>query len=437
MPSVRDAVRQVLRAEGMTTVFGNPGSTEMRFFADWPEDFRYVLALQEASAVAMADGYAQATRRAAFVNLHSAAGLSNALGNLYTAYRNQTPLVVMAGQQSRAMFQSEPFLFADAAATFPQPYVKWSCEPASAAGTSAALARACHLAAQPPRGPVFLSVPADDWTEAAEVPPKRQVTGETLAHPAALRDLAQALNKSESPTLIVGPAVDRDGAWREVVELAERTKAAVWASPRSHRASFPENHPLFAGFLPFERRGVAAALKGHDVALVVGAPVFTYHVHSEGPYLPEGCTLYQLTDDPDQVARAVVGRGILGSVLPSLRALCELIRSSQRTTPPRRALPEVPANDPLTADAALHALREVLPDDVIIVEEAPSHRGALQRRFPIRRAESFYTMASGGLGWAVPAAVGISLAQPERRVVCVVGDGSSMYSPKRSGAPRS
>src|SRR5205823_7937584 len=135
---VRTATHQLMRALGMTTIFGNPGSTELRFFDGAPDDFHYVLALQEASAVAMADGYAWATRRAAFVNLHSAVGLGHALGNVYTAMRNRTPLVITAGQQTRAMLPAEPYLFADAAATFPEPHVKWSVEPARAEDVPAA-----------------------------------------------------------------------------------------------------------------------------------------------------------------------------------------------------------------------------------------------------------------------------------------------------------
>lgn len=432
--SVRDAVREVLRAKGLTTIFGNPGSTEMRFFADWPKDFRYVMALQEASVVAMADGFAQATGGAAFVNLHSAAGLGNALGNVYTAYRNQTPLIIMAGQQSRTMFQTEPFLFADAAATFPQPYVKWSSEPARAAEVPAALARAYHLATQPPRGPVFLSVPADDWDEAAEVPALREVKGNVVPEPGALRGLADAIEASSRPALVAGPAIDRDGAWEMMVALAEKTKAAVWASPRAHRASFPEDHPYFAGFLPFDRRGVNEAFTGYDLVLVVGAPVFTYHVHNGGAYLPECCTLFHLTDDPDQAARAVAGISLIGSVPASLAALLNILPPTDRPDPEGRVLPPAPPRVPdsaaLTAERVMGVLREHLPKDAVLVEEAPSHRKALRTYLPIRRQQSFYTGASGGLGWALPAAVGIALAQPERPVVCLIGDGSSMYSPQ-------
>jgi benzoylformate decarboxylase len=168
--TVREATLDLLRGLGMTTVFGNPGSTEIPFFKDWADDFRYIMALQEASVVAMGDGYAQATGNAAFVNLHSAAGVGHALGSIFTAYRNQTPLVITAGQQSRPLLLTEPYLFAKSAVEFPQPYVKWSCEPARAEDVPAALARAYYIAMQKPCAPTFVSIPADDWDKSAKLP---------------------------------------------------------------------------------------------------------------------------------------------------------------------------------------------------------------------------------------------------------------------------
>ena len=186
------SVFELLRAFGLTTVFGNPGSTELPMFRDFPGDFRYVLALQESIAVGMADGFAQATRNAALVNLHSAAGLGHALGNIFTAYRNQTPLVIIAGQQARSILPFEPFLYAKQATEFPKPYVKWSCEPARAEDVPAAIARAYYVAMQAPRGPTFVSVPVDDWDRPCE--PHRAAPGEPhrcRGDPALLRDAAE------------------------------------------------------------------------------------------------------------------------------------------------------------------------------------------------------------------------------------------------------
>jgi benzoylformate decarboxylase len=166
--TVKDATFALLRAFGVKKVFGNPGSTELPFLSDWPDDIDYVLSLQEASVIGMADGYAQATRNAGFVNLHSAAGVGNALGNIYTAYRNQTPLVITAGQQARSILPLQAFLQAERASEFPRPYVKYSIEPARAEDVPSAIARAYYVAMQPPCGPTFVSVPIDDWTRPAQ-----------------------------------------------------------------------------------------------------------------------------------------------------------------------------------------------------------------------------------------------------------------------------
>lgn len=426
--TVRDATIALLRSLGMTTVFGNPGSTELPFFKHWPGDFRYILGLQEASVVAMADGYAQATRSAAFVNLHSAIGVGHAQGSIFTAFRNQTPLVISAGQQARAMLALEPYLSAREAAEFPKPYVKWSCEPARAEDVPAALARAYYIAIQKPCGPTFVSIPVDDWEVETEPIAGRQVSFEFAPDPVALQRVAEALNHSERPALIVGPGVDRDGAWDIAVALAERTRSAVWASPMSARASFPEDHPLFAGFLPPVRRLLAEKLVGHDVVVALGAPIFTYHIHTDGPFIPEGVQLFQLIDDPEAAAWSPVGTSILSTLKLGLAHLLDLVEpSTHPATAPRPRL-DAPASNPMSAEFVLHTIGDVMPRDAVIVEEAPSHRNALHDHLPIRHANGFYTGASGGLGYSLPAAVGVALADPTRRVICVLGDGSSMYS---------
>src|SRR5689334_5448327 len=203
--SVKDATFALLRALGITKVFGNPGSTELPFLADWPGDIDYVLGLQEASVIGMADGYAQATRNAGFVNLHSAAGVGNALGNIYTAHRNQTPLVITAGQQARSILPLQAFLQADRASEFPRPYVKYSVEPARAEDVPAAIARAYYTAMQPPCGPTFVSVPIDDWTHPVQSVPARKVSREIGPDSSAIKALAMAIAESKKPALVVGP----------------------------------------------------------------------------------------------------------------------------------------------------------------------------------------------------------------------------------------
>jgi benzoylformate decarboxylase len=426
--TVRDISRELLREWGMTTVFGNPGTTEIGFLTDWPNDFRYVLGLQESVVVGMADGYAQAGRRPVLVNLHSAGGLGHALGQVFTAYRNRTPMVVLAGQQSRSLLPWDPFLGAADATLFPRPYVKWSCEPARAGDVPAALSRAYHLATQAPRGPVFLSVPSDDWDAAGLPVPVRPPIPGSAPDPDALRELVAALAASGRPAIVAGPAVDAEGAVPELVALAERTNAGVWASPLSARCSFPENHRLFLGFLQPERKAIASALAGHDLVLVLGAPAFTYHVDrgEAGRPLPP---LFLVSDDEQELARASAGTGIRAGAALAIRRLAELVRASGRAAPGPMSRPPVPPErTPVSAEWVYSTLAATMPDNAIVVEEAPSHRTALHDQLPITSTDTgFLTVASGALGYGLPAAVGAALARPDRTVVAVLGDGSSMY----------
>lgn len=427
--TVKQATFDLLRSFGVDRVFGNPGSTEMPFLADWPDDIDYVLGLQEASVVGMADGYAQAVRNAAFVNLHSAAGVGHALGNIYTAHRNQTPLVIIAGQQSRSILPLQPFLYAERASEFPRPYVKYSVEPARAEDVPAAIARAYHVAMTPPCGPTFVSVPADDWAKPAAPPQAHRVSREIFPDPEVMRELIAALAASESPAFVIGPAVDRAAAVDLMVEVAERARAAVWVSPFSARCSFPETHPQFMGFLHASPGQLSDALSPYDVMVTIGAPAFTFHVEGHAAIFDSGATLFQITDDPSAAALTPAGISIIATMKPALQMLRDLLPAATRTAPEKesaRALPQ--AADPIPAEYLMHALSKAMPPDAALVEEAPSHRPAMQSHLPMRGQDSFYTMASGGLGWALPAAVGIALGRPQRRTVCLIGDGSAMYS---------
>ncbi|MDH6128352.1 benzoylformate decarboxylase [Kitasatospora sp. GP82] len=427
--SVREATFALLRSLGMTTVFGNPGSTELPMFRDFPADFRYVLGLQESVVLAMADGYAQGRHHAALVNLHSAAGVGHAMGSLFTAYRNRTPLVIVAGQQARSLLGGEPYLFSDQAAEMPKPYVKWSREPARPQDVPAAIARAYHLAMTPPQGPTLVSVPADDWDQPAEPVAPRTVSTALRAAPDALERVGTALARAERPAFVVGAAVDQDLAVDEVVALAELHQARVWAAPMSSRCSFPESHPLFAGFLPPVREEIVQRLRDHDVLLSLGAPVFTYHVAGTGPYLPEATALYQLTDDPATAAWTPVGDAVLTSIRLGVRDLLAYQPVTVRPAPPVRPAPaRVEPSGLITQQYLMQTLARLRPARSVIVEEAPSSRPVMCEYLPNEHSESFYTCASGSLGHSLPAAVGMALARPAERVIAVVGDGSAMYS---------
>ena len=427
--TVKQATLDLLRSFGIKKVFGNPGSTELPFLADWPDDIDYVLGLQEASVIGMADGYAQATRNAGFVNLHSAAGVGNALGNIYTAHRNQTPLVITAGQQARSILPLQAFLYAERASEFPRPYVKFSVEPARPEDVPAAIARAYYVAMQPPCGPTFVSVPIDDWTHPTQPIEARHVSRELGPDASAMQALVAALSASKHPALVVGPGVDRAGAVDLMVKVAEKAKASVWVSPFSARCGFPERHPQFAGFLHASPAQVSDALAAHDLVVVIGAPVFTFHVEGHASIFDGATTIFQVTDDPTAAAVTPVGTSIIATMKPALTMLLDLLPETKRATPAGRKLPAAPsAADPLPVEYLLHTLSSSMPDDAALVEEAPSHRPLMHKFMPMRGGDSFYTMASGGLGYGLPAAVGMALGRPGVRTVCLVGDGSAMYS---------
>lgn len=434
MPTVRDTSYDLLRSLGLTTMFGNPGSTEEPFLQDFPDDFTYVLALQEASAIAMADGYAQATGQPALVNLHTAPGTGNAMGGLVTAWHNKTPLLVTAGQQTRAMLLLEPRLTNRRAPELTEPYVKWGYEPVRAQDVPAALLRAYAAAVQPPTGPVFLSLPLDDWQQPADATPaERRVARRVAPDPERLKEFADLLAASANPVLVTGAGVDRSGGWPAAVALAERLRVPVWSSPAPERAGFPEDHPQFQGVLPYAIGPLADRLAGHDTVLVVGAPVFRYYPHVAGDYLPTGSRLLHITDDPDEAARAPVGDSLVGDAALACSSLAALLPVSDRPLPPPRSAPPPPVLDvPLSPDALFATLSRHWPADGVLVLESPSNLSALRRHLRITRPASYFTTASGGLGFGLPAAVGIALAERHtgrgRPVIAVIGDGSFQYS---------
>ncbi len=435
MPSVREATFELFRAHGMTTMFGNPGSTELPMLAEFPADFSYILGLQELVVVGMADGYAQARGRPTHVNLHTAPGVGNAVGGIFNAQANKSPLVITAGQQVRAHVTMEANLTNRDATVGPQPYVKWSHEPSRAQDVPAAIARAIHHATLPPRGPAFVSIPMDDWGVEADEDRSRQATrrvvnGRALPDPAALAQLAALLESASNPVLVAGPDIDASGGWADAVALAERQRLPVWATPATGggRLGFPENHPNFVGVLPPAIGPLSETLKDHDVVLVVGSSVFPYYPYIPGALLAEGTQLVEITSDPAEAARAPMGDAILGDVALALKKLVELVGEAGRPAPePRPAAGDPPEADPISGSQAMAALADAWPQDGIAVVETPSSTIALRNRLRLSAPGSYYFSASGGLGFGISAAVGVQLAQPGRPVVCVLGEGSAQY----------
>ncbi len=436
MTTVREAAFELLRSRSMTTVFGNPGSTELPMLTEFPADFRYVLGLQEATVVGLADGYAQASGRPTLVNLHTAPGVGNAMGAIFNAQANKSPLVITAGQQYRSLMTLQANLTNRDAARMPQSLVKWSYEPPRAEDVPHALARAIHMATLPPRGPSFLSIPMDDWgaevdDDAVAHQSARTVLGATQPAPEAVEALARRLARAERPALVAGPEIDACGGWDAAIGLAELQRLAVYATPATGggRLGFPEDHPLFQGILPPAVLPLGEMLATHDLVLTVGTSVFPYYPNVPGPLLAQSTTLVAITADPDEAARAPMGDAILADPALTLVALANAAGESDRSAPPARPAPEpAPITEPMSPSTAVRALAEVFPADGIVVLESPSATLALRNQLRLSAPGSYYFSSGGGLGFGMPAAIGVQMAQPSRPVVCVIGEGSAQYA---------
>ena len=433
MPTtVRDVTHRLLERAGVSVMFGNPGSNELPFLTGLPAGMRYVLGLHEGVVVGMADGYAQASGRVSVVNLHAASGTGNAMGALTNAAISRTPIVLLAGQQVRDTVGQEVMLASHDASLLTRPLTGFAAEPLSAADVPRTLSQALHSSGTGRGGPSFVSVPYDDWGRPApahaELLLDRSVRNASHADPTMLDELAERLAAAENPLLVLGSDLDGRVGFDPLVALAERLEARVRVAPSPYRLPFPNRHPLFGGVLPAAVRSVAKAFEGHDLVVVLGAPVFRYHQHEPGDLLPAGTSLVQVTDDATAAARAPMGEALLaepGAVVSGLVARLDATRSTDPGW--------VPCSEPPTAEDGLHpgevfaTLRETQPADTAYVVESTSTNADWWAQMDLRHPGSYYFPASGGLGFGMPAAVGVALAQPERRVVAVIGDGSANY----------
>ncbi len=435
MSSVRQAAFDIFRSHGLTTVFGNPGSTELPMLAEFPSDFRYVLGLQEGVVVGMADGYAQATGRPALVNLHSAPGVATAMGALVNAAAARTPLVLTAGQQVRALLTGPALLTNPDPTGLPRPLVKWSFEPPRPQDVPAALARAAHLAALPPRGPVLVSLPMDDWTVEVETEPARvlaarRVTVGASADGDLARRLAARLDAARSPVLLVGAGLDSPEGWAAAVGLAERRGLPVYWAPLEPRCGFPTTHPAFQGVLPATEAGVGKALSGHDLVLVAGASAFRWYPHVPGQILASEAELVLLTDDPDEAARASCGEAVLidpVAALTMLAAQAPAVGAGSVTSGPWPEPMDDPGRPPSAASVYATIARALPPEGVVVCESVSNMRDC-QEQIRFGRPGGYYSPAGASLGFGVPAALGVQLADPDRPVVAVAGDGAFQYA---------
>jgi benzoylformate decarboxylase len=451
--SGKRAFLELLRQEGVGIVFGNPGTTELPLMDAFAveHDIKYILGLQEAALMSMADGYAQASGQLAVLNLHVAPGLGNAMGMLYDAQKAASPVLITAGQQDTDYLATEPILSADLA-TLARPFVKWSAEVNRLGDLARLVHRAAKTALAPPTGPVFLSLPGDILKQEGEVhlmAPTRIGTRlrgdvEEIAKAAAI------LAAAKRPVIMAGDAVAQSHALRELVELAELTGAPVYAEFVPNTASFPSSHPLFRGNVIRQQQVVRKILDEYDVLISAGADLFTLSLPSNIDPMPPGMPLIHLDTDPWEIGKNYpAAAAILGdpkATLPELTAMtrermtsaakgearARLQTASEASLADREALRAkaraLAKTVPVQPLALLGAIGDMLPQDTVVIEEVLSSAPGVRSLIRSDDAQSFYGLRGGGIGWGLPAAIGVKLALPHRPVVALIGDGSAMYT---------
>ena len=442
--SGREALFEVLRTEGVRHVFGNPGTTELPLVDALAgvDDISYVLALQEATAVGMADGYAQATGRPALLNLHTSAGLGNAIGNLTNAQANGTPLVVTAGQQDRRHLHHDPLLAGDLVG-LARPVSKWAHEVSNLGELGTIVRRAFHDAATAPRGPVFVSIPMDllDEEGDAPVPGPSRIGRAVVPDAAALDELAARLGAADRLAIVAGDEVAHSGGVDALVAVAEALGCAVHGSPLHSNVVFPTTHPLWRNALAPSANAIATTLSQYDTVLLVGGRAFMVYPYAPAQAVPSSVSLLHISPDGHQLGRTwPVDLGLVGDPRATLDALRTRLAAPADLTDARRAREEsdaafdAKARDgystvPMPPAAAAHALLRAVPAHTPVVDEAIT-TGSYVRGYLRAEPGEYFFCRGGGLGWGMPAALGVSLGRDRSPVLCVVGDGSAMYSPQ-------
>jgi benzoylformate decarboxylase len=451
--SGKAAFLALLKQEGVRYLFGNPGTTELALMDQLAgeHELRYILGLAEVVVMAMADGYAQASGQLAACNLHVAPGLGNAMGMLYDAKKAGAPILVTAGQHDQGFALKEPLLWGDLP-EIARPFVKWSAEVRSIHDLPQMIHRAAKTALAPPTGPVFLSLPGDIMNAEADIDlgkPTRigmGMRGDTAAIAAA----AALMAKAERPIIVAGDAVAQSGAHAELAALAEALGAAVYDETVPSRVNFPASHPLYAGPLTRLAAAVHETLSAHDLVVSIGAEVFTLSVPGKMEPLPAGMPVVHLDSDPWELGKNytadVAIQGEPKATLPDLTAALQgalgsagQARAEARGAEVRLALAArlaklraeaaaLASRQPIQPLALMQAVADALPDDAVVVDETISSGAGLRRLLRSNDAQSFFGMRGGGIGWGLPAAIGVKLAQPHRPVVALIGDGSAMYT---------
>lgn len=423
------ALLDMLRSAGVEYLFGNPGTTELPLLDELVsfEGIAYRLVLQESVAIGMADGYAQASGRVGVLSLHATGGVANTLGLLYNAGRAGTPLLLLCGQQDTRLALQEPFLYSDMV-RWVRPMVKWAHEVAHASDLGRALRRALNEALTPPTGPVFLTLPLDVLRgEAAVEDVAPHVARGGAPDPAGLATAADLLRRARAPLVVAGDRVAQASAEPDLLALAEATGWPVALEPYPTRFVFPTRHPLARGALPRFAGGVRAALSDHDVVLAVGMTPFEHFLYDGASPLAPGTRVVHLDLAAEFIARNhPVAAGVPGDLAASLAALRAALGGTRGAAGSTPAAATAPAGDPY--EAAAEAVAAVLGPEDILVEEAISARTAVLSRIPRTVPGSLFGEKGGTIGWGMPAALGVKLGRPDRRVLAMVGDGGVLMA---------
>lgn len=448
------AFLRLLAAQGVTHLFGNPGTTELAIMEAMSKqsEVAYVLGLQEGVVVAMADGYARASGRLAAANVHVAPGLGNAMGALYNAKFYGSPVLLTAGQQEQGHGLTEPMLYAPLV-PIAQPLVKWAVDVNRVQDLPRIVHRAAKVALTPPTGPVFISLPGDILDAEAPLDLGAPTRVETAVRPAdaVVERLAERLLAARNPVLIAAHEVSSRDAFAEAVALAELLGAGVWQETIPYSANFPSPHPAFLGTLTRSQVQVRAALAPHDLLVCLGGELLRMSVHHPLDALPEGMPVVQVSERDWELGKnhptEMAIRADVRETLRALNARLRTIMSSEQKEAAARRLAalagdnwaaknarareeamKVAGSRPIDPKYFMMRLADALPADAVLVEEALTSAAALPAHLRQRDRQGYYGLASGGIGFAVAGAVGISLALPQRPVVALIGDGSALYN---------
>lgn len=450
----RAAFLELLIQEGVTHLFGNPGTTELPLMEVVPQypQLKYVLGLQESVVLGMADGFARATGKLAACNLHCTPGLGHAMGALYTAKFNGSPIIVTAGQYERGYGLTEPLLY-EPLVRLAEPLVKWAIEVERAEDLPRIIHRAAKIALSPPTGPVFISLPGSILDETVSMDLGQPTRVQTHVQPTdgVLRQLAQRLRQAERPVILAGQELGRHDCFAEAAALAEQLGAPVYLESVPYNSRFPTSHPANMGEITRNQYKVRETLAAYDLMICLGGDLLRMSPMAPVEPLPEGMPVVHISERDWELGKNFVTEmAIRANVGDTLRALLPILSSQLTDTDHARAADRLAhakdrnwqstrtkfaatatlhANDvPTHPDYAILQIVQALPSNVIVVDETLSTASALNKLLPAEDPLAYMGLTSGGLGFGMAGAIGVALAKPERPVVAIIGDGSSLYS---------